>query len=304
MTRTMTVNEGWVQRDKHLNYLAEAQKELETESDRGIVLVCLSILDELLAELLQTKLLRDEKLMKDMFGTKGVFGQFDDKVKACYAMGLISQLDYDLFKKLQNVRNKFAHRVLDISFDEPAIQDVCRHIALPKNAYMPRNIETRKDVERPKLELNPIKSETSARNRFLYAFQFLFLELENRHLMQLNPTVIKPADYITFPIMLKHMEEEWAEQKKMREDVLRMIKEQLMVWENIENKTQRLLEITDNPEEQTRLREEAKKVEEEKKSLNKQMEDLCNGGEESERESETMRTIFSWLQAEIERSME
>lgn len=300
----MTVNEGWIQRDKHLHYLAEAQKELETESDRGIVLVCLSILDELLAELLQTQLLRDEKLMKDMFGIKGVFGQLDDKVKACYGLGLISELDYDLFKKLQNVRNKFAHRVLDISFDEPAIRDVCRHITLPKNAFMPRDIETRRDVERPKLELNPIKPDTTARNRFLYAFQFLFLELENRHMMQLNPTIKKPADFITFPIMLAHLEEEWAEHNKMRAELLRMTQEELAHWDEYEKKTKRLGEVTENPEEKRRLQEEMTEISEKKKLLNQQMEDVRKGGEEAEKESDMMRTIFSWLQAEIERSKE
>lgn len=304
MTRTMTVNEGWIQRDKHLNYLAEAQKELETESDRGIVLVCLSILDELLAELLQTRLLRDEKLMKEMFGTKGVFGQFDDKVKACYAMGLISQLDYDLFKKLQNVRNKFAHRVLDISFDEPAIRDVCRHITLPKNAYMPRDIEPGKDAERPKLDLNPIKSDTPARDRFLYAFQFLFMELENRHLLESRHRVKRPADFITFPIMLETYEQQWAEETKMRENLIHMTNEELAMWEAFLEMNPRTIPQLENPEEERALREDIEKAEERIKAIPEEMERIRGMAQEANQNVKVMRTILSWLQAEIERSME
>ncbi len=298
------VNQAWMQRNKHLQYLEEAQKELETESDRGIVLVCLSILDELLAELLKTRFLQDEKLMKDMFGTKGVYGQFDDKVKACYAIGLISELDYNLFAKLQNVRNKFAHRVLDVSFEDPSIRDVCKNINLPKNAYMPRDIETDKRIEKPKLELNPIKKDTPARERFIYAFQFLFVELENRHFVEILEKVEKPSEYMTFPLILERYEKKWKKNKLERMETRQLVNESLKSSNATIKKLKKLLLHEKNEETRKEIEENIEVVKEHTGISTKMIVEMDDEDKESAVLQYQMKTIISWLQNRIEESKE
>lgn len=228
--------------EKRLQFLEEFKRELKTQSDRGVVLVCLSILDELLAELLKLRLLEDEKLLKELFGTKGVFGQFDDKVKASYAMGLISKLDYDLFKKIQNVRNKFAHRVLNISFEDPTIRDVCQSITLPKDAFMPRYLV----LEGNEDDYNPITPDSPARIRFVMAFHFLFVELENRQILEQRNPLEEPSDYITYANLLEKIETEELESAQVSREMEKVMSSHLLLKEKLIIEIDEILKLEKN----------------------------------------------------------
>ncbi|MEK5530638.1 MltR family transcriptional regulator [Viridibacillus sp. FSL R5-0468] len=195
-------------RNYYTEYLLEFQKEAETSSDRGIVLISLSILDEMLTNLLKTKFIANEKHVRDMFSTKGPMGQLDDKIKTAYALGLTSEVDNNLLIKLQRVRNKFAHKVTGISFDDDSISNICSNITLPKNAFIPLGIPLmgEGETEFPKVDLNPVKKDTKARDRFIFAFYFLFSELGDRITFSFEEKVESVTGFASYSKVIEKMQ--------------------------------------------------------------------------------------------------
>ncbi|EMY5504761.1 transcriptional regulator [Bacillus wiedmannii] len=167
------------ERDQYIQALKEFEKELENSSDRGLVLVSGSIIDELLGELLKAFLINSKSVEKDLFRVNGVLATFDAKIQMSYYLGLISINEKSNITYLQRVRNKFAHQFIDITFENDAISNVCRSFDIPKNCYMPNEIPrpNKETGELPKVDLNPIKRETSAKDRFIFTFKYLYLNL-------------------------------------------------------------------------------------------------------------------------------
>ncbi|HGH7175506.1 TPA: MltR family transcriptional regulator [Bacillus wiedmannii] len=165
---------------QYMEALKEFEKELENSSDRGLVLVSGSIIDELLCELLKAFLIKSKSVEKDLFKVNGVLATFEAKIQMSYYLGLISKNEKSNITYLQRVRNKFAHQFIDITFENDAISNVCSNFEIPKNCYMPNEVPPRPNKETgelPKIDLNPIKRETSAKDRFIFTFKYLYTNL-------------------------------------------------------------------------------------------------------------------------------
>ncbi|MEB9416023.1 MltR family transcriptional regulator [Bacillus cereus] len=170
------------EKNQYMQALTEFEKELENSSDRGLVLVSGSIIDELLGELLKAFLINSKSIEKDLFKGNGVLATFEAKIQMSYYLGLISKNEKSNIIYLQRVRNKFAHQFIDITFENDAISNVCSNFEIPKNCYMPNKIPlpNKETGELPKIDLNPIKKETSAKDRFIFAFKYLYINLISR----------------------------------------------------------------------------------------------------------------------------
>ncbi|PFI41718.1 transcriptional regulator [Bacillus cereus] len=170
------------QNNQYMEALKEFEKELANTSDRGLVLVCGSIIDELLSDLLKAFLIKSDSIENDLFKGNGALSNFDAKIKMAYYLGLMSKKEKLNITYLQRIRNKFAHQFVNISFESDDIINQCGNFEIPKNCYMPdiippRNKET---GELPQVELNPIKKETSAKDRFIFTFRYLYLTFIKR----------------------------------------------------------------------------------------------------------------------------
>ncbi|WP_270607119.1 MltR family transcriptional regulator [Bacillus mobilis] len=165
--------------EQYMEALKEFEKELENSSDRGLVLVSGSIIEELLGELLKAFLIKSKGIEKDLFKVNGVLATFEAKIQMSYYLGLISKNEKSNITYLQRVRNKFAHQFIGITFENDAISNVCSNFEIPKNCYMPNEIPrpNKETGELPKIELNPIKRETSAKDRFIFIFKYLYTNL-------------------------------------------------------------------------------------------------------------------------------
>lgn len=174
--------ENITRKNEYLEYLNEFKKELETSSDRGIVLTCGSIMDALLVDVLKSFLVQTDEIDKDLFKVNGTLGNFDSKIKMAYYLGLISKYEVDNLTYLQRVRNRFAHQIVNISFESNDIANICRNFKIPKNGYIPSIIPFRdkQTGELPTVNLNPIKKDTTAKDRFIYTFEYLYINLGNR----------------------------------------------------------------------------------------------------------------------------
>ena len=83
--------------------------EFSEESDRGLVVLGVIRLDELLKELI-SKMLRPAPKKKDK---RGILDEelrdFASRIKACYEFGLIDRECMDVLDQLRRIRNDFAH---------------------------------------------------------------------------------------------------------------------------------------------------------------------------------------------------
>ncbi len=174
--------ERYVKKQEFRKAIIEFEKELENSSDRGIALVCGSIIDQLLRELLKSFFIKCDNVEKDLFKGNGALATFDSKIKMSYYLGLISKKEMDNIVYLQRIRNKFAHQFVDISFENNDIVNVCKNFKIPLNCFMPTDfpIPDEQTGKLPKVDLNPIKNNTSAKDRFTYTFKYIYFTLLNR----------------------------------------------------------------------------------------------------------------------------
>lgn len=179
---TMNTLEKLRERNEHLNYLKEFDKEVQNNSDRGLTLICGSIIDQLLNDVLKSFLIKKDSIDKNIFSTKQPLGTFDSKLKMSFYLGLITDAERSNIVYIQRIRNRFAHEITDISFSNQAIENICSHFIIPKNSYLPSKIpypEKGTDYL-PYVDLNPIKEDTSAKDRFIFTFKYLYTNLVNR----------------------------------------------------------------------------------------------------------------------------
>jgi len=168
--------------NKHLEFLNEFDKEIESNSDRGLVLICGSILDDILKDLLESYLVENNKSDKEIFNFGKPLGNLDAKITMSFYLGLITENERSNLSFIRNLRNRFAHEIFDVSFTHNTIENICSNLYIPKNAYVPKNIPLMKDdsEELPFVDLNPIKKETPVKNKFIFVFRYLYMNLINR----------------------------------------------------------------------------------------------------------------------------
>lgn len=100
--------------------------ELAKESDRAAATVGAAFLDEKLRRLLKAYLIDDEQAVNGLVGDDNTYDRplstFGSRASACYCLGLVSKeikADLDTISK---IRNKFAHELHGLSFEEESIQ--------------------------------------------------------------------------------------------------------------------------------------------------------------------------------------
>ncbi|ULM98798.1 transcriptional regulator [Peribacillus frigoritolerans] len=176
-----------IQKYDDLDVLKEFDKEVANNSDRGIALICGSIIDEILKELLKEFFIENSKIDKELFGVNQTLGTFDAKYKIAYYLGLINEIEMKNIVLLQRIRNKFAHQIIGISFENEEIKNIAFNFKIPKNGFIPPVIPFQKgQTSLPKIDLNPIKKDTNPRDKFIFTFKYLYMALHTRILIGLN----------------------------------------------------------------------------------------------------------------------
>ncbi|MED3794440.1 MltR family transcriptional regulator [Niallia alba] len=217
--------ESVMKNNNYIDYIKEFEKEVESDNERGIVLVCGSIIDYLLQELLQSFMINEDSITKDLFRGNSSLSTFDAKIKTSYYLGLINKELVTNITLIQKVRNKFAHQIVDISFNNEAIKSICLNFKIPKNAYQPKIIPVMKngDTELPKLELNPIKKDTPSKDRFIFTFRYIFTILLGRIFEASQERRIKYEKILTADqqvlLMINTIEESF---KKREDDLIKL----------------------------------------------------------------------------------
>lgn len=107
---------------------------LSGESDRAVVIVLASTLEDKLGENLRAKFpkLSDEyeKELR-LFGHEGAMGSFSAKIKMAFAFGMIEEKTWSELDCVREMRNACAHSFQPISFETPQLVAVCRRLYFP-----------------------------------------------------------------------------------------------------------------------------------------------------------------------------
>jgi len=83
-------------------------------------------------------------------GVNRPLGTFGARIDISYCLGLISKEELQDLQIIQDIRNKFAHRLHDISFDDEDIIEACKRLNIPqkfRKAGIPlANTESHRDL--------------------------------------------------------------------------------------------------------------------------------------------------------------
>lgn len=114
------------------------------ETDRGLAIVTVCFLDNMLEKLIRA-VYRKDKGINILFKDNQILQSFYNKVCVAYFSGLISEALYYDLKLVGEIRNKFAHSVLEtVSFNDVSItRKIDRFKQIPpdyRNKYPPRLI--------------------------------------------------------------------------------------------------------------------------------------------------------------------
>ena len=103
--------------------------QMEAESDRGAVIVSVSLLDELLCNLLKAKLLPSLEKCDELFESAfSPFSSFSAKIDLAYRLGIIGHNLRSSLHLLRKLRNDFAHASIIKGFDHPSTQNRIREL--------------------------------------------------------------------------------------------------------------------------------------------------------------------------------
>jgi mannitol operon repressor len=119
------VYDGLEQWPEVIDFVRDAQAELKSGTDRGVVLVCAAIIDDLLGRLILSFLVEDRissELMDPRRDTP--LSSFSSRINAAFALGLITREERRDLHTVREIRNDFAHK-LGPSFQSNALKDKC-----------------------------------------------------------------------------------------------------------------------------------------------------------------------------------
>jgi DNA-binding MltR family transcriptional regulator len=104
-------------------------KELQQESPRSAVILGAAFLDAKLRQLIANYLIDDQKYVDRLLGTEEQsdtpLSSFTARIRASYCLGLISKEQCEDLLLIRFIRNEFAHKLHDLSFDDLRIRKKC-----------------------------------------------------------------------------------------------------------------------------------------------------------------------------------
>ncbi len=107
------------EQEKRSELFIEYHELLSAESDRGTVIVAVSILDIALKNLIVSNLLpslkKEDKLIN---GAYSPLGSFSAKIEMSYRLGLLEESVVKQLLLLKDIRNDFAHRIAEAKLEQ------------------------------------------------------------------------------------------------------------------------------------------------------------------------------------------
>jgi|SRR5271165_484933 len=168
----------------HTDTLLEFIKNMEATNGRGIALSLVAYTDLLLELCLTVSFVQlEDKELNKIFRSDGApLSDLSAKIKLARALGIINEEMRRQLDVIREIRNEFAHSMIDVDFDSKVIKEKCKGLSLKKldNSYgasRPSNLLEFRDVSiyciialRGYLVAKIERNETSAKVRWLEPF--------------------------------------------------------------------------------------------------------------------------------------
>lgn len=118
----------------HLKEFLPFLDDFNKESERGVVLISVSYLDNQLREIISAFLCLAKAGARLLDGSQAPLGTFAARADAAAALGLITEQEYQELNVLRKIRNKFAHDHR-VKFSNQSIIDRCRNLSFAAQDY-------------------------------------------------------------------------------------------------------------------------------------------------------------------------
>lgn len=115
-------------RDEDIEYFSAFLAEFQKETDRGAALVGAALIDTRLEAVLRSHFLKS-KVVEDLLdGGSAPLGTFSSRIKLAYALGLITELEFNECEIIRRIRNDFAHGVHGLTFQDQKLTALCNNL--------------------------------------------------------------------------------------------------------------------------------------------------------------------------------
>lgn len=165
-------------RDLRWKLFGDIRAKTGEKTERAIATLVIEVLDNSLSNLLSSKFVTSE--WKGILGENGILNTLDKKIEMAVALGLLSTLDMRLLQQMGDIKRIFNLSAKeDLSFEDEPVRILCERLVLPESTYLPRKVM---DMSEPNVVIkwNPMGHAKNARARFMYAFEYLYIDLDNR----------------------------------------------------------------------------------------------------------------------------
>ncbi|MFF2322056.1 hypothetical protein ACFVTJ_13465 [Agrobacterium sp. NPDC058088] len=144
----MTSSSGNIGRDRRdarwKAFIEAINEEANAGTDRGLVLVCGSMIDEALGELLETFLIDHKDARELLNGANKPLKGLSNRINIAFALGLLRTVDRTALHVIRDIRNEAAH---EITFR----LSNTKHLSRLEAAYKEANIHDQDDHLRARL---------------------------------------------------------------------------------------------------------------------------------------------------------
>lgn len=112
-----------------INLLTRSLSDLD---DRGLVLSLAAFAEEALGELLRAFMMPSDATKQLVEGFNAPLGTFSSRIKAAYALGLLTEDQFLDLERLRKIRNEFAHSWKPVSFSKQKVAALIDNMAFSR----------------------------------------------------------------------------------------------------------------------------------------------------------------------------
>jgi DNA-binding MltR family transcriptional regulator len=116
-----------------LDTYTEFQKNYDGESDRSVVILAGSFLEQVLEKYLLKKFVDSPSVTK-LFTGYSPLATFAAKIDIAFAIGLLPVHVYEDLKVIKKLRNIFAHEADVLNFESSRVCDICSNLQIAKRS--------------------------------------------------------------------------------------------------------------------------------------------------------------------------
>ena len=106
-------------------------EEIRTQTDRGAAIIGAAVVEESLTEAIRAQFAPGHQPQDDLLSGSGPAATFSAKSDLAFALGLIGPKTYRDLTLVRKIRNRFAHELEALSFEDQTVANRCTELHWP-----------------------------------------------------------------------------------------------------------------------------------------------------------------------------